>query len=101
VQLLTGFNSKYLIMEEKILKKFVAFCLTLIMVLSLAVPVMASYHDPLPPSAQQTDSGWSTIGGDGHIFDRPLNVLIPTSLDFNLDPFMISGGADQLSQVGT
>jgi len=69
-------------------KRIAALALAGVMMLSTALPVFASQV-----------VGPRNIIGEGGVHTPTVEVVIPTHLNFNLDPFAISGGADQVSQV--
>lgn len=65
--------------------KPIAFLLTLMLLFTFPVSVFAGTADE------------GTIGGDSNVIDVTLNVLLPTNLDFALDPLGLGSQDNQVS----
>jgi len=66
-------------------RKFIAVLLTICLIMSMAMPVMAYDSDD--------------IAGDSTLQNVVFSVTVPTDLDFALDPAQITDGPSQISNV--
>lgn len=66
---------------------------------ALMYRILVALYDPSAPGGPTVATQGGAISGVGAVVNVPLNVVVPTNLNFALDPLQFTGGSAQLSQV--